>query len=80
MDLDGQRIAFTGDLIYGDGKLLDLYSLQDVISEAKMMAYHGYAARLADVASLNRLAAERPTLLVRVATGEFGIPQKPSRR
>lgn len=65
MELDGQRIAFTGDLIYGDGKLLDLYSLQDAIPEAKMMAYHGYAARLADViASLNRLAAERPTLLV----------------
>ena len=65
MDLDGQRIAFTGDLIYGDGKLLDLYSLQDAIPEAKMMAYHGYAARLADViASLNGLAAERPTLIV----------------
>ena len=65
IDLDGQRLAFTGDLIYGDGKLLDLYSLQDAIPEAKMMAYHGYAARLADViASLNGLAAERPTLIV----------------
>ena len=65
VDLDGQRIAFTGDLIYGDGQVLDLYSLQDAIPEAKMMAYHGYAARLADViASLNRLGAERPTLLV----------------
>jgi glyoxylase-like metal-dependent hydrolase (beta-lactamase superfamily II) len=65
VDLDGQRIAFTGDLIYGDGKVFDLYSLQDAIPEAKMMAYHGYAARLADVlTSLARLAAERPTLLV----------------
>lgn len=65
LDLDGQRVAFTGDLIYGDGRILDLYSLQDAIPEAKMMAYHGYAARLADLLnSLDRLAAERPTLLV----------------
>jgi len=65
MDLDGQRIAFTGDLIYGDGKILDLYSLQDAITEAKMMAYHGYAARLADVInSLDHLAAEHPTLII----------------
>src|SRR5918993_1385498 len=27
----GKRILCTGDLIYGDGKLLDLYSLQDAI-------------------------------------------------
>ena len=65
VDLDGQRIAFSGDLIYGDGRVMDLYSLQDAIPEAKIMAYHGYAARLAEViTSLNRLAAEHPTLLV----------------
>ena len=30
-EVDGRRIAFTGDLIYGDGQLLDLYSLQDAV-------------------------------------------------
>ena len=35
-EVDGRRIAFTGDLIYGDGQLLDLYSLQDAIPEAKV--------------------------------------------
>ena len=65
MELDGQRIAFTGDLLYGDGKILDLYSFQDAIPELEMMAYHGYAARLSElIASLRRIAAEQPTMIV----------------
>lgn len=32
--IDGKRMAFTGDLIYGDGKIFDLYSFQDAIPEA----------------------------------------------
>ena len=65
VDLDGQRIAFTGDLIYGDGKILDLYSFQDAIPEARIGAYHGYGARLGDlVASLRKVATERPDVLV----------------
>ena len=65
ISLDGKTIAFTGDLIYGDGKILDLYSLQQAIPEAKEDAYHGYAGRLGElVASLQRLAAEKPDLLV----------------
>ncbi|MBM4093386.1 MAG: MBL fold metallo-hydrolase, partial [Planctomycetes bacterium] len=65
VDLEGQRIAFSGDLIHGDGKVLDLYSLQDAIPEAHVGAYHGYAARLADVlSSVTRLAGERPTVIV----------------
>ncbi len=55
-ELDGKRIGFIGDLIYGDGKLLDLYSYQDAIPAAQIRGYHGYGARLADlVASLDRI-------------------------
>jgi len=65
LPLEGKTIAFTGDLIYGDGKILDLYSFQDAIPEAKIGGYHGYAARLADLMqSLRRLQAEKPDLLI----------------
>src|SRR5690606_1017791 len=61
----GKRIACTGDLIYGDGKLLDLYSLQDAVPEAKARGYHGYAARAGDlIRSLRRIAAEQPDVLL----------------
>ncbi|MHB1034389.1 MAG: MBL fold metallo-hydrolase [Pirellulales bacterium] len=61
----GKSIAFTGDLIQADGKLLDLYSLQDAFPEGKIGGYHGYAARLgALVDSLRKLAAEKPDVLV----------------
>ena len=51
----GRRIACTGDLIYGDGRILDLFSLQDAIPEVKENGYHGYAARAGDVvASLRK--------------------------
>ena len=65
IDVAGTRVACTGDLIYGDGQILDLYSLQDAIPTANIWAYHGYAARLADViASLQKLADEHPTVIV----------------
>jgi glyoxylase-like metal-dependent hydrolase (beta-lactamase superfamily II) len=65
METEGKTIAFTGDLIYGDGRILDLYSFQDAIPEAKIGGYHGYAARLADlISSLRAVAAEKPHLLV----------------
>jgi glyoxylase-like metal-dependent hydrolase (beta-lactamase superfamily II) len=63
--IDGKRVAFTGDLIYGDGQIFDLYSLQDAIPEANTRGYHGYAARAADViASLRKLIAAQPDLIV----------------
>ncbi|GIW78331.1 MAG: hypothetical protein KatS3mg105_0138 [Gemmatales bacterium] len=63
--LDGKTIAFTGDLIYGDGKILDLYSFQDEIPEADIRGYHGYGSRLAQlVASLKKVAAENPDFLI----------------
>ena len=39
--IDDKRVAFTGDLIYGDGKIFDLYSFQDAIPEARVGGYHG---------------------------------------
>lgn len=65
VDLAGRRVLFTGDLILGDGKLPDLFSLQDAIPEAKIGGYHGYAARLAQVVqSLRLIEAERPDVIV----------------
>ena len=64
-NLDGKRLAFTGDLIYGDGKILDLYSFQDAIPIAQVRGYHGYGARLADlVTSLRKVADANPDLIV----------------
>ena len=62
--VDGKRCAFTGDLIYGDGKIFDLYSFQDAIPEAKVGGYHGYGARLADlVSSLQKIKAWKPDVI-----------------
>lgn len=64
-DIDGRRTAFTGDLIYEGGRLIDLYSFQDAIPEAQIRGYHGYAARLAQlVSSLERLLQEELELIV----------------
>lgn len=65
VELDGKTIAFTGDLIRDDGKLPDLFSLQDAIPDAKIGGYHGWAGRLGELmASLDRIAAAKPDLLV----------------
>jgi glyoxylase-like metal-dependent hydrolase (beta-lactamase superfamily II) len=65
VELGGRKVAFTGDLIRDDGKLQDLFSLQDAIPEAKVGGYHGWAGRLGELmASLDRIAAAKPDLLV----------------
>jgi glyoxylase-like metal-dependent hydrolase (beta-lactamase superfamily II) len=65
VELNGQRIGFTGDLIRDDGKLQDLFSLQDAIPEARVGGYHGWAGRLGQlITSLDRIALEQPDLLV----------------
>lgn len=65
LEAGNKKIAFTGDLVRDDGKLQDLFSLQDAIPEAKIGGYHGWAGRLADVvASLKKLGDEKPDLLV----------------
>lgn len=64
-EADGKRIACVGDLIYGDGKILDLYSLQDSFDAPKTGGYHGYMARAAQtIASLQTLAAASPDVLI----------------
>jgi len=47
--IDDMDVAFVGDLIYGDGQILDIYSLQDQIEEVNVGGYHGYAARISDL-------------------------------
>lgn len=64
-EIGGRKLAFTGDLIYGDGKILDLYSFQDAIPEAQIQGYHGYGSRLAGlVTSLKLLREQKPDVLV----------------
>jgi acetyl esterase/lipase/glyoxylase-like metal-dependent hydrolase (beta-lactamase superfamily II) len=64
-DIDGIKYAFVGDTIYGDGHLLDLYSLQDAITDVKIRGYHGYAGRIGElIASLRAISALEPDLLI----------------
>lgn len=63
--IDGKRIAFVGDNIYGDGQLFDLYSFQDAIPTARIGGYHGYGSRLAPLlTSLRKIAATKPDILI----------------
>src|ERR1051326_637977 len=65
VEIDGKRIAFVGDLIYGRGQILDLFSLQDAIPQVKEDGYHGWAARAADVVeSLRKVAQWNPEILI----------------
>jgi glyoxylase-like metal-dependent hydrolase (beta-lactamase superfamily II) len=65
--IDGMDVAFVGDLIYGDGQILDIYSMQDHIQEVNVRGYHGYAARIADlINSLEEIAVLEPDILVPV--------------
>lgn len=62
-EIDGNRIAFTGDLIYGDGKIFDLYSFQDSFKE--IGGYHGYATRLGMlISSLQLIAEQKPDIII----------------
>jgi len=62
-DIDEKRFAFTGDLIFGDGKLFDLYSFQDSLKGID--GYHGYAARLGQlIVSLQLIADQKPDFLI----------------
>jgi len=67
IDIDGLKYAFVGDIIYGNGKVFDLYSLQDAVAEAKIGGYHGWAGRMGElINSLRKVAARRPDILVPV--------------
>jgi glyoxylase-like metal-dependent hydrolase (beta-lactamase superfamily II) len=63
-DIDNKRFAFVGDLLYGDGKIFDLYSFQDSL-RGGIDGNHGYAARLGHlIKSLQLIAEEKPDLLI----------------
>lgn len=65
LDIDGKRYGFVGDLIYGDGQIMDLYSLQDAVAQAKIGGYHGYAGRIGDlIASLRAILEQKPDILI----------------
>jgi len=65
IEIDGLKYAFVGDIIYGNGKLFDLYSLQDAVSETKIGGYHGWAGRMATlIDSLQKVAALKPDMIV----------------
>ncbi|MBD3266150.1 MBL fold metallo-hydrolase, partial [bacterium] len=62
---DSKKIACVGDLIYGDGQILDLYSLQNAIPACNTGGYHGYMGRAKQVIeSLRNIAEEEPDILV----------------
>jgi len=65
LDMDGRRIGFTGDLVYGDGKLFDFYNLQDAIPGTRIRGYHGYAGRIGTLLeSLEKIKSRGCDLLV----------------
>jgi glyoxylase-like metal-dependent hydrolase (beta-lactamase superfamily II) len=65
VDVDGTRYGFVGDLIYGNGHLMDLYSLQNAVPDARIGGYHGYAGRLGDlISSLREVLKQNPDILV----------------
>ena len=67
IEIDGVKYAFVGDIIYGNGKLFDLYSLQDAVAEAKIGGYHGWAGRMGIlIDSLRKVAAKKPDILIPV--------------
>jgi len=64
-DIDGLKYGFVGDIIYGDGQLMDLYSLQDAVAEAKIGGYHGYAGRIGPlIQSLRKVQEQECDILV----------------
>jgi len=65
IEIDGKKYGFVGDIIYGDGKLFDLYSLQDAVAEAKIGGYHGWAGRMAElIDSLQKVADQKADILI----------------
>ncbi|MHC4084113.1 MAG: MBL fold metallo-hydrolase [Planctomycetota bacterium] len=65
VNADDTRYGFVGDIIYGDGQLFDLYSLQDAVADAKIGGYHGYAGRLGElISSLRKVNNQNPDILI----------------
>jgi glyoxylase-like metal-dependent hydrolase (beta-lactamase superfamily II) len=64
VDIDGQRVTFTGDLIYGPGQLWELYSLQKGLP-GMPFDYSGFGGASGEVLnSLDQLLSRQPTCFV----------------
>lgn len=62
VDIDDQLMAFTGDLIYDEGKIWDLYSLQ---KGQQTTDYHGFlGARDELKESLNKISEANPNAII----------------
>ena len=62
MDVDGERFAFSGDLIYDEGMVWELYSLQ---KGQQTSDYHGFlGARDELIESLEKVRQTSPTALI----------------
>ena len=62
IDVDGKRFAFTGDLIYDEGKLWELYSLQ---KGQQTSDYHGFLGARDELReSLEKVRQASPTALI----------------
>ena len=62
IDVDGERFAFSGDLIYDEGQLWELYSLQ---KGQQTSDYHGFlGARHELTESLEKVRQALPTALI----------------
>ncbi len=62
IDVDGERFAFSGDLIYDEGKLWELYSLQ---KGQQTSDYHGFLGARDELKdSLEKVRLASPTALI----------------
>ena len=67
VEVDGQRTVFSGDCIYDEGRVWDVYSLQKGFQREKrrITDYHGFLGdRVRLAASLDRLATDGATALI----------------
>ncbi|MCL2120206.1 MAG: MBL fold metallo-hydrolase [Planctomycetaceae bacterium] len=62
---DESVLVMTGNLIHADGKIANLYDLQDNFPEADIGPYHGFMARAPKlIASLEKIRALKPNTLI----------------
>jgi glyoxylase-like metal-dependent hydrolase (beta-lactamase superfamily II) len=67
VEVDGRRVVFSGDVIYGEGQIWDLYSMQKGLQwpGGSTSDYHGFLGSRGElVASLDRIRQTQPALLV----------------
>ncbi|HYW80257.1 MAG TPA: MBL fold metallo-hydrolase, partial [Thermoguttaceae bacterium] len=74
VEVDGQRIAFCGDVIYDEGQVWDLHSLQKGITTTD---YHGFLGARHELSeSLDRIRKAEPRMLVPSHGNLMGEPAK----